>query len=228
MSCPTDSVLLWQTTQFQPTRRSRNGRDGGGFEVGRRVRRVRYTLDTKGLKDLPQEEIAAILRGADDLIMCGGRSLLVKILKGSRAKKVLELELDKSPVYGYYADLTIDKIRARVDWTIVNGYLDIAYDYRLPLLRYTDRGWEIERETYAGELLQGFDEMLESGCEQFDMNYLKDRARDMILLLLDKVETTGDRKYIPILEAWAEIDYKKVRKRIGQVVDTLGQGATQR
>jgi len=195
--------------------------------MGRKVRRVRYTLDTKGLKHLSQEEIAAILRGADDLIMSGGRSLLVKILKGSRAKKVLDLGLDKSPVYGYYAPLTMDEILARVDWTIVHGYLDIAYDYRLPLLRYSDRGWEIERETYAGELLQEFDEMLESGCEQFDMNYLKDRSRDMILLLLDKVEATGDRKYIPILEAWAEIDYKKVKKRIGQVVATLGHGATQ-
>ena len=195
--------------------------------MGRRVRRVGYTLDTKGLKPLPKEEIAAILRGADDLIMSGGRSLLVKVLKGSRAKKVLELGLDKSPVYGYHAPLTMDQILARVDWTIVNGYLDIEYDYRLPLLRYSHRGWEIERETYAGELLQEFDEMLASGCEQFDMSYLKDRARDMILLLLDKVEVTGDRKYVPILEAWAEIDYKKVRKRIQQVVDRLEQGLAQ-
>ena len=140
---------------------------------------------------------------------------------------MLELELDISPVYGFYTFLTIDQILARVDRMIVNGYLDIEYYYRLPLLHYTDRGWEIERETYAGELLHEFDEMLGSGCEQFDMNYLKDRARDMILLLLDKVETTGDKKYIPILEAWAEIDYKKVRKRIRQVVDTLSQGAPQ-
>ncbi len=167
------------------------------------------------------------MRGADDLIMRGGRSLLVRVLKGSRAKKVLELGLDKSPVYGYCAPLTIDEILARVDWTIVDGYLAIEYDYRLPLLCYTDRGWEIERETRANELLQEFSEMLESGCEQFDMSYLKDRARDVILLLLDKVEATGDKKHIPILEAWAEIDYKKVRKRIRQVVDNLDRGAAQ-
>ena len=66
---------------------------------------------------------------------------------------------------------------------------------------YSERGWEIERETFAGELLGEFDDMLASGCKQFDLSYLKDRARDMILLLLDKVEATGDRKYIPLLEA---------------------------
>ena len=76
-------------------------------------------------------------------------------------------------------------------------------------------GGEIERETYAEELLQGFDDLLVAGAEPYDMSYLKDRARDMILLLLDKVEATGDRKYIPLLEAWAEFDYKKVRRRIG-------------
>lgn len=52
---------------------------------------MRYTLDIKGIKNLPYEEIAAILRAADELIMSGGRSLLTKVLKGSCAKKVLEL-----------------------------------------------------------------------------------------------------------------------------------------
>ena len=184
-------------------------------------------LDTKGIENLPYEEIVAILRGADDLIMSGGRSLLARVLKGSRAKKVLELGLDESPVYGYYAHLTIEEILARVDWVIVKEYLEIEYDYRLPLLRYTERGWEIERETYAEELLQGFDNMLAVGCEPYDMSYLKDRARDMILLLLDKVEATGDGKYIPLLEAWAEIDYKKVRRRIGQVIGRLNRDSTQ-
>ncbi|MCJ7622218.1 MAG: hypothetical protein MUO76_01850 [Anaerolineaceae bacterium] len=195
--------------------------------MSRKVRRVSYTLDTKGIKSLPHEEIATILRGADELIMSGGRSLLAKILKGSREKKVLELGLDTSPVYGYYTHLTIEEILARVDWMIVNRYLEIEYDYRLPVLCYSNRGWEIERETFAEELLGEFDDMLGSKSKQYDMTFLKDRARDMILLLLDKVEATGDRKYIPLLEAWAEIDYKKVRQRIGEVIDSLNRGSTQ-
>lgn len=84
---------------------------------------------------------------------------------------------------------------------IVKRYLESVYDYQLPLLCYTKWGWEIERDTYAEELLGGFDDMLAGSIVQYDMSYLKDRARDMILLLLDKVEATGDRKYIPLLEA---------------------------
>ena len=187
----------------------------------RKVSRVRYQLDDKGIKDVPMEEVAAILRGADDLIMSGGRSLLTKVLKGSREKKVLELGLDQSPVYGYYRQLRMEDILARVDWVILEGYLDIEYDYRLPLLVYTERGWEIERETYAEELLRGFDEMVAASEGPYDMEYLKDRNRGLILLLLEKVEASGDPRYIPLLEAWAQVDYKKVRKRIGEVIASI-------
>jgi hypothetical protein len=191
--------------------------------MGRKARRVPYHLDAEGVEELPHEEIVAILRGADHLIMSGGRTLLSKILKGSKEKRVLELELDQSPVYGFYNHLTIAEIKPRIDWMILNGYLDIQYDYRLPLLVFTPRGWEIERNTFAEELLQGFDEMIASGSKEYDMSYLKDRNRGMIMLLLDKVEETGDPKYIPILRAWEEVDYKKVRRRIRQVILKLAE-----
>lgn len=105
--------------------------------MARKVRRVPYELDDGGIKTMPAEEIAGILRGADDLIMSGGRGLLGKILKGSRAQDVLRLGLDSSPVYGYYRSLTLAEISNRVDWVILQGYLDIEYDYRLPMLVYT-------------------------------------------------------------------------------------------
>ena len=195
--------------------------------MARRVRRVRYTLDAKGIKNLPYGEIAAILRGADDLIMQGGRSLLGKILKGSRDKKVLERKLDESPVYGFYKQLTTEQVMARIDSVILEGYLDLEYDYRLPLLVYTGKGWEIEKDTYSDELLQGFDEMLDGDARHFDMRHLQDRNREVVLALLDKIQASGDRRYIPILEAWEKIDYKKVRKRIRQVIGRLNRGASQ-
>ena len=189
--------------------------------MSRKVKRVPFHLDAQDVHDLPPEEIIAILRGADELIMTGGRNLLTKILKGSRDKKLLSLELDASPVYGYYNHLTLAKIQARVDWVILQGYLAIEYDLSIPLLCYTRKGWEIERETFAKELLAGFDDLLASGQTEFDMTYLKDRSRDMILILLDMIEESKDQKYIPILEAWAAIDYKKVRQRIGEVIRSL-------
>ena len=83
--------------------------------------------------------------------------------------------------------------------------------------------WDIEKETYTDELLRGFNVMLDSGADAFNMLYLKDRDRGMILRLLEKVEASGNAAYIPLLEAWKKIDYKKVRKRIQHVIEHLKQ-----
>jgi len=86
------------------------------------------------------------------------------------------------------------------------------------MLVYSPKGWEIEKDTYTDELLSGFDKLIDSGADCFNMLYLKDRSRDMIMLLLDKINDSGDSKYIPILNAWKKIDYRKVRNRIGSVI----------
>ena len=192
----------------------------------KKVRRVSYSLDAKGVNQLSHGDLVAILRGADGLIMRGGRSILAKLLKGSREKRLLELGLDKSPAYGHFKGLPVEYVMARIDWTIQSGYLALEYDYRLPLLVYTDRGWEIEKETYAAELLQGFDRILDSGTTTFAMEYLKDRDRAMILRLLDMVEATRDPKYVPLLRAWQQLDYRKVRERIQGVIESLLRGAS--
>jgi hypothetical protein len=191
--------------------------------MSRDVHRVEYRLHPAGVRSLPDEEVRAILRGADPLVMRGGRTLLCRILKGSREKKVLELGLDRLPVHGYYRGIPEAEVLARIDWVIARGYLDIEYDYRLPLLVFTPAGWEIEKETYARELVAGFDTLLAAG-PPYDMAYLKDRNRGLILRVLELVEESGDGRYLPLLQAWDAVDYRKVRERIHAVATRLRSG----
>ena len=186
--------------------------------MSRKVQRVRYELDPKNIKKLSPEELQAILRGADELIGSGGRSLLVKILKGSHAQEVLKLHFDQCRVYGYFQHLSADEVLARIDRAILDGYLKVVYDYRLPVLVFTDAGWEIEKETFANELLAGFDKLLTTSQPPYDLSYLKERNRSLIWHLLDKIEASGNPKYLPLLEAWEQIDYKKVKQRIQQIM----------
>ena len=86
---------------------------------------------------------------------------------------------------------------------------------------YTPSGWEIERETYAEELFQGFLRTIAMGQASYDMESLKDRDRGMIFVLLDKVEMRGDRRFIPLLNGWASVDHKKVRQRISAVIRAI-------
>ena len=188
--------------------------------MSRKSRRTPVHLDAKGLTDHSVADLHAVLRGADDLIARGGRTLLTRILRGSRSKDVLARGLDRSPVYGYFKNISDEQTLAKIDWVILNGYLRVEQFDRLPLLVYTQKGWEIERENFAVELLAGFDNLIQEG-PPFDMEYLKDRDRQMILIMLDKVETTGDARYVPLLQAWKKTDYKKVQIRIREVVKRL-------
>ncbi|MBM4765340.1 hypothetical protein GNT69_24250 [Bacillus sp. B15-48] len=88
---------------------------------------------------------------------------------------------------------------------------------------FTDRGWLIETDQYADELLNEWKEWIKQGKQNPDMNYLKDRNRGMILLLLDKIKESGNQAFIPYLELWEKIDYKKVRNEIRTTINVLNK-----
>ncbi|MFW5774630.1 MAG: RQC-minor-1 family DNA-binding protein [Tangfeifania sp.] len=188
--------------------------------MGRKKPKIEYRLDSSGIKDLSVEEIRAILRAADELIATGGRSMLAKILKGSKDKRVLKHELHKCHVYGFYSHLSLPEITKRIDWMIKHGYLEIEYSGRLPVIVFSKKGWEIERETYAEELLQKLQNLL-SGNDYSFVAELKDRNRGMILLLIEKIKSTNKPEFIPLLKAWQNVDYKKVRMALQDAIDAL-------
>ena len=194
--------------------------------MSRKRERVHFHLDSGEITYLTNDEIKAILRAADGLISTGGRSMLSKVLKGSKDKKVLEHGLDQNPGYGFYSHLTIPEIIQRIDWVIINGYLRIDYNGRLPVVVFSEMGWEVERETYTEELLQKLTKLLDGHDYSF-VGELKDRNRGMILLLIDKIRKTNNPDFITMLKAWQEIDYKKVQAALQGAIGYLtGQLAT--
>ncbi|MCL4495971.1 MAG: hypothetical protein M1294_14300 [Firmicutes bacterium] len=173
------------------------------------------------LHELSLDEVLLVLRGADDLIGMGGRTLLSKILKGSRDKRVLEHNLDSNPVYGCWQDWPPEAVMAAIDQCINRGFLRIIYSGRLPVLVFTQHGWDLERAQRIEEFLREWDQWLENGVTPVSMEYLKDRDRGMILEFLERIYATKDPRYIPFLKKWAAVDYKKVHAVINQVIKAL-------
>ncbi|WP_066399196.1 RQC domain-containing protein [Neobacillus mesonae] len=190
--------------------------------MGKKVKRGQVELNPMGIKTISDHEIKIILRGADDLIMSGGRTMLAKILAGSKDQRILERGMEHSPVYGAFQGTSQKEILAMVDWMIIHDYLAIEYDFGIPLLVYTDKGWEIERETYTEELFIKLLEAAEYQEYEF-VETLKDLDRRMIFLLLDKIADSGNKDFIVILNAWHSFEYKKVKSRIEEVIEVLEQ-----
>lgn len=190
--------------------------------MSKKVRRVPVILDAGEIKDLPQEDIRMILRGADELISTGGRSMLAKILKGSKDKKIFEYKLNECPAYGYYQDMKLDDISKCIDWMIKKDYLRIEYDYRLPLLVFSEKGWQIEKETFAQELYQRMclDVEEKKARVLFEM---KEVNRQVVMCVLDKIEKEGTEEFLPYLEAWKMLEVKKVAARIAEVENKISK-----
>lgn len=188
--------------------------------MSKKVRRVPVILDAGEIKDLPQEDIQMILRGADELISTGGRSMLAKMLKGSKDKKIFEYKLNECPAYGYYQDMKLDDISKCIDWMIKKDYLRIEYDYRLPLLVFSEKGWQIEKETFAQELYQRMCLDVEEKKARviFEM---KEVNRQVVMCVLDKIEKDGTKEFLPYLEAWKMLEVKKVAARIIEVENKI-------
>ena len=182
--------------------------------------RVQYNLNAGSIKTLTENDIRMILRAADELINIGGRSMLAKILKGSKDKKVLQYKLDECPSYGYYRGLTMDEISNRVDWMIKCDFIRVEYNGRLPLLVFSEAGWEIEKETYAEELYQRFCREIAEGKEDI-LAEMKDVNWQVVFEILEKIRDSKNEQFIPLLENWKAIEVRKVRERITGVQRAL-------
>lgn len=188
--------------------------------MSRRVHIIPVILDTGDIKELPQEDIKMILRAADMCIMKAGRNMLAKILKGSKDKKVLELKLNECPAYGYYHDMKLADIMHYIDWMIDEDYLRIKYEGRLPLLVFSDKGWEIEKETYAQDLYQLFCLDVKENDPRV-IHRLINVNRKVILRILDIIEEEGTEEFIPCLEAYKKIETKRIGRRITEVENII-------
>ena len=186
-----------------------------------RKTKVRYNLsDLTGQKAPSEEDINNILRATDEIISSAGRTMLAKILKGSKDKKVLENGLDQCPSYGYYNKLTIEEITKIVDWMIVNDYLNIYYNGRLPMIIFSEKGWETYKPYYVEELYALILKVNEIGTENL-IERLKQTNRQVVKMLLLKIGESMNIGFIRFLIKWEAAEVKKVRIIINHTISKL-------
>ena len=179
-----------------------------------------HLSDLKGLATPSEKDISIILRAADEIIFKAGRTMLAKILKGSKDKKIVELQLDQAPSYGYFNHLSIEEITKIVDWMIVKDYLDIDYDGRLPLIIFSTRGWERYKPIYVEELFQKILLLDEDRTEDI-INQLKQTNRQVIEMLLLRIGESCNNQFIEFMIKWEATEVKKVRALINQALSKL-------
>ena len=144
----------------------------------------------------------------------------MKLLRGSRDKKLLELGMDADPSYGALSHLTLDEIARKVDWTIEEGYLDYYYEWRQPLLMFTERGWELERPVVAEEFFEQFSRDVGDG--EFRMaGRMTDIKNEVQLDVIERIAQRCDERCLAHLEAWSGQTTKRIRKKLAWAQRTI-------
>ena len=169
---------------------------------------------------LKDEDIKVILRAADEIIFQADKTLLIQILEGSKETEVLELKLDECPSYSYYDKMTIDEITAYVDWMIFHNFLEVTYEGHIPLIVFTEKGWETYKPICADEL---FHKILESDDSKRNemITLLKDVNRQVITLLLNQIGESQNDEFVGFLKKWEAKEAKKVRVKIKGALNKL-------
>jgi len=188
-----------------------------------RRNKVNFSLrDSSNIDKPSDEEIARILRAADMIIDVAGRNALVKILKGSKDKKILEHKFDECPSYGYYNHLKMTDIKVIVDWMIENGYLDISYNGRLPMIIFSDYGWELYKPIFAKEVLDKIITVPDEKVEEL-AEYLRAINRQVINIILEWIVEKDLKELIPFLRKWVKTAYKKDAQNIRKTISKLSE-----
>lgn len=178
-----------------------------------------YLAKYDNFEPLSIDEINQILRASDEVIGLGGRTMIAKILKGSRDQKLLELKLDRCPVYGCFK---MEDIMRRIDWMLFNQYLLIDYRGDLPMIVFSDKGWETYKPIYVDEIYQLMVlSDLDSHASMIDR--LNKTNREVIGMLLNRISESKNTNLIPLLTQWKSRQVKKIRDEIDHTIKILNQ-----
>ena len=107
-----------------------------------------------------------------------------------------------------------------IDGVIVNGFLDIDYNGWLPMIVFSDKGWETYKPIYADELYQKILNVTEDKRADL-IEELKLTNRQVIEMLSWRIDESRNIGFIRFLIKWEAVEVKKVRALINRAVSEL-------
>jgi hypothetical protein len=196
----------------------------------RRERRGPH-VELTGPVELSVTEERAIFAVLDHAIGRAGRTSVMMALRGSRAEKMKRLDMASGPGHGFFAGVAEEVVIAKVDTCFHRGWLRFERTREgLPLIVYTEAGLA-KAMGYAADLwMEELRAQVEAGAggEALRLSFLyaenQQRNQNTVLLLVEEVGRVADATWLPILRAWSAVETRRVRGRLGVVIEGLESG----
>lgn len=173
----------------------------------------------------------AIFAVLDNAIGRAGRTSVMMALRGSRAEKVRRLDVVGRPGHGYFAGRPEEEVLAKIDTCFHRGWLRIELTREgLPLIVYSETGLAKAMGYVVDAWLEELRGQIPTvaGGEALRLSFLhsvnQQRNQDTVLLLVEEVARVADAGWLPMLRAWSAAETKRVRGRLGAVIERLEGG----
>lgn len=173
------------------------------------------------LKELDEKEIDTILHVTGEIAYQGGKNALVLVLKGSRSKVIREKGLDRVKGYAAFKDCTAQEIKNKIGWMIENGWLNVEYRQKQPLVFQAPKGQEKIKKAETDRVFGEFDTWIRNKKTDVIPMQLKEINRDVKLNVLQKILSRKMYEYIPILHNWKTNESKRMKKKINDTIRAL-------
>lgn len=193
-------------------------------------RREALPWETVTPRELSEADRRAIFGVCEQVIGGAGRSSVMMALRGSRSEKMRRLGLVDCRGHGHFAGMSEDEVLARIDTLIHEGLLEIEWNQEdMPLLVYTESGLEMAMDYAADDWLEELRAAVTRGAAGVsELSFLKDvqgRNQKTVLLLADRVASEATAEWLPLLRAWRDGEIRRVRERLGPVIERLERAA---
>lgn len=202
----------------------------GGCWRNRRERRG-PEVELTGPVALSIAEERAIFAMLDAAVATAGRTAVMMALRGSRAEKVRRLGVVDRSGHGYFAGVAEAEVMAKIDTCFHRGWMRLERSREgLPLIVYTEAGLAKAMGYVVDgwlEELRGQVAAVAGGAElrlSFLMSVSPQRNQHTVLLLVEEVARVADAAWLPLLRAWSAAETRRVRGRLGTVIEGLGGG----
>jgi len=88
------------------------------------------------------------------------------------------------------------------------------------MLVFTEKGWELEKETYTQELFSECILAIENNTGNI-IFLMKDANRSVVFDLIERIQMTGDKRFIVLLKAWKLMEVRKVKEKLDMAINEL-------
>ena len=181
---------------------------------------------TLGTIEISEEDRNLLLLAADEMIARGGPDLLAQVLGGMESDLVLAAEGQKLKCFGALSGSSPGEIQQKIERIIEEDLLRVEHYWDKPLIVHSPDGWNRIKDLWTEKTLSSLANTT-GDVGLIELLHEVERVhRDVKIKVLEIIMKNKLGVTLQVLEAWRDLEGKRMRRRIDETIAAISQTKT--